>query len=291
MCRDEVLQNREPFTEVRRNRRLNDLARRLRHQPSHPGQLTDLLLTPSRAGVSHDVDRIERTTQVLGVLHFAEHRVGDLLGHVRPEGNHLVLALTVCDGTVQILLLHTEHIVVGPLDQICLHLWNHEVIDPDREPGLRRPVEAEILEVIQHLHRQLETVMEVAVLHKLLQALLLQQTVDERKHLRQSIVEQHPTDRRIHDLALQRLDSGMEHVLVVAAHGEIHEPTAQPKPDRRQGLDVTGFQRETHVVTGPKHSPLALGTGPRLGQVVAAQYDILRRHGNRCTVGRRHDVV
>ena len=42
--RDEVLQHREAFTEVRRDRRLDDLARRLGHQAAHARQLADLLL-------------------------------------------------------------------------------------------------------------------------------------------------------------------------------------------------------------------------------------------------------
>ena len=57
--RDEVLQHREAFTEVRRDRRLDDFARRLGHQAAHAGELADLLLRAARAGVGHDVDRVE----------------------------------------------------------------------------------------------------------------------------------------------------------------------------------------------------------------------------------------
>ena len=55
--RDEVLQHGQAFTEVRRDRRLDDFARRLRHQAAHAGELPDLLLAAARAGVGHDVDR------------------------------------------------------------------------------------------------------------------------------------------------------------------------------------------------------------------------------------------
>ena len=41
--RDEVLEHGQPFAEVRRDRGLDDLARRLGHQAAHAGQLTDLL--------------------------------------------------------------------------------------------------------------------------------------------------------------------------------------------------------------------------------------------------------
>ena len=41
--RDEVLEHRETLAEVRGDRRLDDLARRLRHQATHGGELTNLL--------------------------------------------------------------------------------------------------------------------------------------------------------------------------------------------------------------------------------------------------------
>ena len=42
--RDEVLQHRQAFAEVRGDRRLDDLARGLGHQAAHAGELADLLL-------------------------------------------------------------------------------------------------------------------------------------------------------------------------------------------------------------------------------------------------------
>ena len=41
--RDEVLEHGQTLAEVRRDRRLDDLARRLRHQAAHAGELADLL--------------------------------------------------------------------------------------------------------------------------------------------------------------------------------------------------------------------------------------------------------
>jgi hypothetical protein len=79
---DEVLLHGQPFTEVRRDRRLDDLARRLGHQSSHAGELTDLLLRASSARVGHDVDRVEAPARPIHLGHLAEHLVGDLLGHL-----------------------------------------------------------------------------------------------------------------------------------------------------------------------------------------------------------------
>jgi hypothetical protein len=57
--RDEVLLHGEAFAEVRRDRRLDDLPRRLGHEAAHAGELPDLLLRSARAGVGHDVHRVE----------------------------------------------------------------------------------------------------------------------------------------------------------------------------------------------------------------------------------------
>src|SRR5262249_30734990 len=80
--RDEVVLHLEAFTEVRGDRRLDDFARRLRHQAAHAGELADLLFRSARAGVGHDVDRVERPAFLVERLHFAEHRVGDFLGRL-----------------------------------------------------------------------------------------------------------------------------------------------------------------------------------------------------------------
>ena len=56
---DEVLQHREPFAEVRGDRRLDDFARGLGHQTAHTGQLADLLLGAAGAGVGHHEDGVE----------------------------------------------------------------------------------------------------------------------------------------------------------------------------------------------------------------------------------------
>ena len=58
--RNEVLQHRQAFAEVRRDRRLDDLARRLGHQAAHAGELANLLLRSAGAGVGHDVNRVDR---------------------------------------------------------------------------------------------------------------------------------------------------------------------------------------------------------------------------------------
>ena len=58
--RDEVLEHGQAFAEVRRDRRLDDLARRLGHEAAHAGELADLLRRAAGARVGHHEDRVER---------------------------------------------------------------------------------------------------------------------------------------------------------------------------------------------------------------------------------------
>src|SRR6185312_8184890 len=106
--RDEVLEHREAFTEVRRDGRLDDFARRLRHQAAHGGELTNLLGRTAGSGVRHDVDRVEARLDLLlarlrvgdGLFADARHHLGrDLVGNARPDVDDLVVALAVGDQT------------------------------------------------------------------------------------------------------------------------------------------------------------------------------------------------
>ena len=178
--RDEVLEHRQAFAEVGADRRLDDLARRLGHQAAHAGQLADLLLAAAGARVGHDVDRVERPPFAVELLHFGEHLVGDLLGHVRPHGDDLVLALAVGDRAFEVLLLDADHLVAGLRDQLRLALRDDQVLDADRQPRAGRVGEAGRLQAVEHLDGLLQPVVQVAALDQLLQPLLLEQAVDER---------------------------------------------------------------------------------------------------------------
>ncbi len=118
--RDEVLQHGQPFTEVRRDGRLDDFAGRLRHQAAHAGELPDLLLAAAGAGVRHDVDRVEALPGLVERLHLAEHLVGDALGHFRPDGDDLVLPLAVGDRAFLVLTLDLDDLVARVLDEVGL---------------------------------------------------------------------------------------------------------------------------------------------------------------------------
>src|ERR1035441_6087223 len=79
----------EAFSEVRRDRGFDDLARRLGHQPAHTGKLADLLFGTARAGVGHDVNRVEVAAGAVVLFHRREHLIGDLFGDLAPDFDDL----------------------------------------------------------------------------------------------------------------------------------------------------------------------------------------------------------
>ena len=160
---DEVLHDGEPFAEVRRDRRLDDLAGRLGHQAAHARQLTDLLLRASGARVRHDVDGVEVAPRPVERLHFGEHLVSDLLGDIRPDRDDLVVSLTVGDRPFEILPFDLDHLFARFVHELHLLLGDDEVIDPDREARSRGVSEPEVLQAVEHLDGLLETKMQVAV--------------------------------------------------------------------------------------------------------------------------------
>ena len=93
---DEVLEHGQAFAEVRGDRALDDFAGGLGHEAAHAGELLDLLAVTARAGVHHEVDRVQLLAALV-VLEGAEHDVRDLVTGVGPDVDDLVVALAVGD--------------------------------------------------------------------------------------------------------------------------------------------------------------------------------------------------
>src|ERR1700675_1638353 len=148
--RNEVFEHRQPFTEVGRDRSLDNFARRFRHQSAHPGELTDLLFRSAGAGIGHDINRVEFAF-FIPCLHLAKHFIGNFFRNGRPDFDDLVVAFPVGDRAVQVLLLNCDDQFVGVLYQGALVVRDDHVIDANREAGARGIAEAERLDLVEHL--------------------------------------------------------------------------------------------------------------------------------------------
>ena len=196
----------------------------------------------------------------------SETRFGDL----GPDFDDLVVALAVGDGAFLILALDFDHFLLGV-----------------RAPGrpsrsgttmssmpMEMPARVAYRKPSVFTSSSMPTVivqaeLQVAILHQLREALLLQQAVDERHVLGQHVVEDHAADRRVHVL-LHELDRlGVQDVLVVERLHQVDHAAGVAQLDRRQRFHFAHFERDQHVVGGSERAALALGAGARLGQVVA----------------------
>ena len=288
--RDEVLQHRQTFTEVRRDGRLDDFAGRLGHQSTHTGELADLLFRSASAGVGHDVNRID-VAFFVAALHFAEHFVGNFFRDRRPDFDDLVVALAVGDGAVQILLLHSDHLLLGVLDQNLLAVRNDHVVDADGQARRGRELEAERLDLVEHLDRDFETEAQVAVVHQRADALLLEQAVDVRHAFGQVVVQDGAADRGVDESALDLYRLGVNDVLIVVRGGQVDHFARVAQADRAECFHFARFERHQHFVNVGECAAFTLGARLAFGQVVETEHHVLRRHGDRLTGSRRQNVV
>src|SRR6185312_3282942 len=296
--RDEVLENREAFTEVRGDRRLDDFARRLGHEATHAGQLLDLLGRATRARVGHDEDRVERRRLLLfaGVLvlddlraDLVHHLLGDALGNLGPDIDHLVVALAVGDEALGVLLLDLRDFLGCRRQLAVLGVGDLHVVDADRDAGHRRVGVPEGTELVGEEDRLLLAALAVAGVDQIGELLLAHGAVDvlEGDALRRRVPEQDAARRGVgHDaLAVEvddaALDLGLQVDLTVV---ERHTHFFGRREQARGALALLQLRRG-------QLAELALRERAVARHVVQAEDDVLRRDDDRLTVRGAQDVV
>src|ERR1022692_4956799 len=288
--RDEVFQHRQSFTEVRRDGRLDDFAGRLGHQSTHAGELADLLFRSSSAGVGHDVNRIE-FARLVAPLHFTEHFVGHFFRDRRPDFDDFVVAFAVGDGSVQILLLHGDHLLLGVLDQGLLAVRDDHVVDADGQACLRRELEAQRLDFVEHLDRNFEPEGEVPVVDQSANSFFLEQAVDERHALGQVVVQNGAAHGGVDECTLDSYRLGVNDVLIVVCSGQVNQFARVAEANRAQRFHCARVESHQHFFNVGKGATFPLGAGLGFGQVVEAEHHVLCRHGDRLTRSGRKNVV
>ena len=104
-------------------------------------------------------------------------------------------------------------------------------------------------------------------------------------------LEDDAADGGLDDFLVEVLNLGVHQVLIVEMLGEVDELAGHAYADRREQLDFLRLQREDDFIEAAEDFAFALSALLFLGQVVAAEDEILRRNGERLAVGRREDVV
>src|SRR5215475_1098613 len=287
---DEVLQHVQTFAEIGADRGLDDFARRLGHQAAHSGELPDLLLVSARPGIGHDQDRVQLAGVLLAPLHFAEHLVGDLFGHLRPDGDDLVVSFAVSDHAVLVLLLDLDHFGLGVRHERRFVRRRNHVVNADRKAGFRRVEESELFQAVEHLDGDLMPKAQETVIDQALQPFLPERAVDVRHLFREMVVEQHAPDGRV-DGAIDFTNRGLDHVLCIALGVEVDQTALVAQAYLGLRRDLFGVEREHDLFRRGEGAAFALRALQRAGHVVTTEHDVLRRHGDGLPRGRREDVV
>ena len=107
----------------------------------------------------------------------------------------------------------------------------------------------------------------------------------------QVVVQDDAAHGGVDDLVLDVLDLGVDHVLVVVDRGEVDQLARVHEADGGEGLHLAVLEGDEHVLHAGEGAALALGALLLLGEVVAAEHDVLRGHRDGLAVGRGQDVV
>ncbi len=280
MGRDEVLQHRKALLEVREDRVLDDLLTaldtrflRLGHKTTHTRELTNLLLRTAGTRVEHHVYGVEA---VLIAFQGRDNRVGQLVIDIRPDIDYLVITLVVRDKTHVVVAYHGIGRGIALVDELLLLPGDDHSIEVERQTALECHAVTHVLDIVEERSHLVGT----GLLHDhgddVAQRALRKHLVDISHLLGYDLIEEDTADSSL----LQHL-YGLS-VLVQIAHHALND----------------GMQVGTLLVVGDdrllgavEHMTCALDSGTRLGNIVQTEDHILRRHGNRRTVGGVEDVV
>ena len=275
----EVLQHRQPFLEVRDDRRLDDLAGRLGHQPAHAGKLFHLRGRAAGSRVGHHVDRVDRMAG-LGRGNALHHLVGHLVGAVSPGIDDFVVLLAPGDQAVLVLLLVLLDPILGRPNKGGLLLGYDQVVLAE---GNARPGgvgEAHAHDPVGEDHRFLLPTVSIDGVERGRELLLGQQPVDQiQRHVRvpgQCLGKQHSARRRIDQNG---------HRLPLFVDGPVAGPDFRVQGDRPSRQGVLDFAE-----VGERHAFPRLARSIH-GQIVDTEHDVLRGNDDRLAVRRAEDVV
>ena len=172
---DHVFRDRQAFTEVGPDWKVNDFTLRVGHQAPHSDQLTHLGHVSPSAGVGHHPHRVQRRV-FIKILFDGIHET--LVG-LRPGVDHLGMAFHLGDFTKAIPLFSRGDLLLGLAEQLLLGGGNLEVVDRDRNSCLGGVLKAQVLELVGHLRRHSSAMVFVGPRHQIFQTALIDDVVSK----------------------------------------------------------------------------------------------------------------
>src|SRR5690606_36306448 len=214
---DEVLKRRQPFTEVAQDGQVDDTTGRIGHQTTHTRKLSNGAHPALRgARVGHDRHAgvfVQRPAHsflhtLLGACPLVD---GRLVALILSQQTTAVLAVDLADGCLRL-----------AEDNRAL-LRHGQVADGDRRTGVCRILEAQVLDRVHNIDRDLRAKPSVRLPDKLVHALLVKGTVHPAKFVRQDAVEDAAAHRR-HDRLIRLLHVPIVDVLDQDRRVQLHLP-------------------------------------------------------------------
>ena len=276
--RDEVFQHRHTLLEVRQDGVLNNLGTLgtgflgLGHQTTHTGELANLVLRTTGTGVEHHEYGVEA---LVGLGHLLHQHIAQVVIDVCPRINNLVVTLVVGDETHIVVFSNLAYFLVTLLHQVFLGLRDNDVVEVERQTCLISHAITEVLDSVKELAGLGKAYVLDYIGNDVTQRLLGDNLVDVANLLRNDAIHDDTTDRGLyHVLAGLAVDD------VVNQHLDLCMQVAL--------AFVVGDDSFLRTIEG---KALTLGTRTYLRDIVQSQHHILRRNGDRGTIGRVQDVV
>ncbi len=120
----------------------------LGHQTADAGELLDLVLRTTGAGVEHHEHGVEA---LVGLGHLLHQDVADVVVHVRPGVDDLVVALVVGNEAHVVVVGNLLHLLVTLADELCLLLGDDDVIEVERQAGQVGHAVTQVLDAVEEL--------------------------------------------------------------------------------------------------------------------------------------------
>ena len=165
MCRDEVLEYVQAFTEVCSDWCLNDGAVWFGHQASHPGELSNLRSGTTRTRVSHHVNGVERLLPDLVTVtvndrlgcQLLHHGLANFIASLAPNIDHVVVTLLRGHQARRVLLVDLFDFATRFSEDVGLAFRNKHVAHGNRNAAAGCKTETRLHQLVSKDHRVAQT--------------------------------------------------------------------------------------------------------------------------------------
>ena len=269
---DEVLEHRHTLLEVGENRVFNIRTSvattrflRFSHQTADTRQLLDLSLRTTSTGVHHHIYGIEALVCFLHLLH---QHTGKVVIHLIPDTDDLIVSVVIRDLTHIERVHHLLDSSVTLSNHLLLLFRDNDIIEGKRQTALEGHVITHVLDVVKEDSRTSYATSLDYLTDNLLEGAFLEDLIYITYLIR---------------------DKGVDHQ--AARRGLNHLATRHAHLDASVDIHFLLIERDGSLIRREEHESFTLGSRALLSDVIETEHHVLRRHGDRITVGGVKDIM